>query len=129
MTVDRNQIIAEELSKREPFVWGARDCCLWSASVVERVTGKDFAQVYRGTYSTQHGALRAIQKAGGLVELISSVLGDPIQPIKAARGDPVLGFAPDPSAGICVGHRAAFIRQDGTFLMLDLDRCTAAWSV
>jgi hypothetical protein len=70
-----------------PFVWGARDCCLWAADVVHAVTGVDFGAPYRGTYSTQAEAAAIFRAVRGWPRLCSALLGPAIAPAMAQPGD------------------------------------------
>jgi hypothetical protein len=70
-----------------PFVWGRNDCCLWAADAVQAVTGVDLAADLRGTYRSQRGALRTINRAGGLAALCDQRLGPEVRPTMAQVGD------------------------------------------
>ncbi|MBX8827265.1 hypothetical protein [Ochrobactrum sp. SFR4] len=45
-----------------PMVWGESDCLLTVADAIEAITGKDFAEKIRGTYSDEQGAARAMRR-------------------------------------------------------------------
>jgi len=100
------------------FSWGEMDCCLFVADVLKDIHGRDFAEPWRGTYSTEFGAKRIIIKHGGMEGLLSSVFG-PMHPAVDARdGDPVLFsgklIAPDSiggALGIC--HRRQIVYLTG----------------
>jgi ferric-dicitrate binding protein FerR (iron transport regulator) len=47
-----------------PFEWGTHDCCLFAAGAVEAMTGVDPMPEFRGAYSTQRGARRALATHG-----------------------------------------------------------------
>ena len=47
-----------------PFKWGTFDCCLFAANAVHAMTGKDFAEPFRGKYTTEKGAAKALIKYG-----------------------------------------------------------------
>lgn len=81
------------MSRYEPaeFRYGAMDCCLFVMNVIRDVTGVDYAEPWRGSYSNELGAFRIIKKHGGLVNLLSTALGRQISPIWGVKpGDPVL---------------------------------------
>lgn len=72
------------------FSYGRLDCCLFVANVIQDVTGIDYAEKWRGRYSTELGALRVIAEYGSLVALASSAFGQ-LKPFwSAKKGDPVL---------------------------------------
>ncbi|MCZ4501029.1 MAG: hypothetical protein JWQ74_3584 [Marmoricola sp.] len=47
-----------------PFAWGAHDCGLNAGSAAEAQIGIDFADRFRGKYSTPEGGLKLLRKAG-----------------------------------------------------------------
>jgi hypothetical protein len=110
----------------EPFTWGQLDCCLFAANVIRDMTGHDYAEDLRGTYDTQFGAARVLHRYGGLEELVDHFLGPSQAPSLARRGDVVLGEVPEPTVGICVGHKAVF-KSDGGLESLPLDLCIRSW--
>lgn len=71
---------------REPFAWGRRDCCLWAADATWALTGMDPAADVRGTYDDERGALRVLQRLGGLCA-VAARGGAPIRPAFAIDGD------------------------------------------
>lgn len=46
---------------QEPFEWGVNDCALFAADGIKAITGIDIAEDFRGKYTTETGALRAIK--------------------------------------------------------------------
>jgi hypothetical protein len=69
--------LREFLALPHLFAWGGvvgDDCTTWCASWVRERLGVDPAAALRGTYSTEAGAHRVIQRAGGLVALIDAHL-------------------------------------------------------
>jgi hypothetical protein len=71
---------------REPFAWGAHDCCMWAADAVLAKTGRDPAAQFRGAYSDAMGAARLIESLGG-IEAIGAMAGHEIAPLMATWGD------------------------------------------
>ncbi len=106
-----------ERSRERSFEWGAHDCALFAADCVLAMTGTDLATAFRGKYTTAAGSRRALIRLGegSLEATVTAVLGEPIAPALARRGDVVLfrSFPPDvPPEGIealavCLGEVAA----------------------
>jgi hypothetical protein len=53
------------------FAWGECDCCLFVADWIKAVHGFDPAAGWRGVYSDERGARRALAMSGGLIRLMS----------------------------------------------------------
>jgi hypothetical protein len=88
------------LREREnaPFAWGSNDCALFSADAIHANTGTDIAADFRGKYTTELGALRAIQEVAGGTTIVDAVaycankhaMTEHIHPLMAKRGDLVI---------------------------------------
>jgi hypothetical protein len=82
--------------KDKPFEWGSHDCVLSVCAAIEAMTGVDPAKEFRGRYSTEIGAVRAIKGAGhpSFEAMVSAIAADhdmkEIGPKFAQRGDMVL---------------------------------------
>jgi len=97
-----------------PFEWGSNDCCLFAADWVHRVTGRDPAAPYRGTYSSGVGAQRIIDQAGGILELARELGLEPKPIALAQRGDVIARDTGNGiGLGVCIGSTAAFVARDG----------------
>ena len=54
-------------ARREvPFAWGTADCTQFAFDAVKAVIGEDLGKPYRGKYATAAGALKILQKVGGV---------------------------------------------------------------
>lgn len=117
-----------EKARSRKFSWGTHDCALWTARVVEAMTGVDYAAAWRGQYSSEFGALKAIAKNGyeGLDEIVTKALGEPINKFMAQRGDVVIF---DGALGVCVGSNCAFVTPDDGLCFVKLRQCVKAWRV
>lgn len=118
-----------ESRRHVPFSWGGQDCCLFAADWILLATGEDRATKWRGTYSSLLGAIRHVQKAGGVVNLPIVAGLEPVQPEFAHRGDLVglptsLGLA----LGVCLGKSCAFPGHDG-LIFHSRRRARHAWRV
>ncbi len=117
------------------FKWGESDCALWAANVVREMTGVDYADTFRGKYSTAAGSVKALKKygSGSLTETITSILGEAQPLARTMRGDVVLavvkqGGEERECAGICIGPRVAFRTPDG-ITYLPLLECACSWRI
>lgn len=96
------------------FEWGSHDCTLFAASAVERMTGVDFAEGLRGTYSDARSAAEVLRQhgAGTLLKTVSACLGRHRHIGFAKRGDVVMHNG---SLGICAGSMSLFVGQLDNF--------------
>lgn len=114
-----------------PFQWGQHDCCLFAADAVQAITGDDHAAEYRGKYTTELGAARALKKHGNgtLEATLTAKLGDPIPRLRASRGDVVAVNTKDGVAlGIFYGAGAICVTRDG-LTTLPLNEILTVWRV
>lgn len=115
------------------FAWGMCDCALFAADNVKGLTGEDFGQSFRGTYTTRLGAAKALAAHGTptLTDVVSAALGASLErPLMAYRGDIVLmPNAGDPSLGVCVGSDVAMMREDQGLVFVPLSGAFRAWRV
>lgn len=94
------------------FEWGALDCAMFAAGAVIAITGVDPVEVYRGKYSTELGAAKALKKygTGDLKSTLDSMFE--ARPIgRLQRGD--LVWSGD-AVGVCVGDYALFVGRTET---------------
>jgi hypothetical protein len=111
-----------------PFVWGENDCCLFVADAIEAMTGADPAAPVRG-YDSALGAHRLIEGAGGLRELVSQLLGEPVSPLMAGVGDAVLlDNEGRELLAICNGTSAIGPSESG-LAVLSMEAARVAWKV
>lgn len=88
---------------REPFAWGAHDCCLFAADAVLALTGQDHAAGLRGTYTDAMGAVRVLQQLGGL-RAVAGRVGPRVAPLGARVGDVgLVAHADRELLAVCVG--------------------------
>jgi hypothetical protein len=121
---------AIEGARARPFEWGAHDCALFAAGVVEQLTGHDFAAEFRGRYASHAEAVAVLGARGGLEAVVAGLLGEPRSfPALAQRGDVVLvDTALGPALGVCAGGHAACAGPEGLqFVPMDCWLC--AWKV
>ncbi len=105
---------------KKTFTWGEWDCCMFAADVVREMTGVDYAGVLRGAYTDREGANAVVSDHGSLQAFITSLLGEPVHPSVALRGDVVLamikigdGTEVGECLGICLGAHCAFPKARG----------------
>jgi uncharacterized protein YfaT (DUF1175 family) len=75
---------------RREFAFGADDCSLFVARVVDAMTDSTFAQQLADAYQDERGALRMLAKHGSLLSATMSFLGEPSTEPRPLRGDVVL---------------------------------------
>ena len=91
-----------------PFEWGGFDCCSAAAAWVRVCTGADFYAAFAGRYDDALGAERIVRAAGGIKKIVTPLLGEPLPPAFAQRGDLVLvDIEGRESLAVCVGGEAA----------------------
>lgn len=78
-----------------PFCWRTNDCARFAAAIVEAQTGRTILTHLR--WKTAQGAMRAIERAGG-VEAAVSLWLRPVAPALAQRGD--IAGVPDGKLGL-----------------------------
>lgn len=113
-----------------PFVWGHHDCLMWLADWILEVRGIDPAAAWRGSYTTQPGALRVIVKAGGMVAHVERVVA-PLgirRTDEPARGDIAVVDAPEGQRGAIVLSRSVARHGHGGIVVQRLP-IIAAWRV
>lgn len=124
-------LLARYLSTPRQFCWGENDCIMFSANAILEVTGVDFAEEYRGTYTTEEEANQIIKDFGGIVRLIGSKLGNPSTNVRSAgRGDVALVTLDGVRAAGIIDEsakRAAVMTQDG-IRRVPLSSVTRVWS-
>lgn len=114
-----------------PFAWGENDCALLLADAALAMTGHDYAAPFRGRYSTALGAARELRRNGfeDLPAYLTHVLGAPVAPGLARRGDAVLfGSADGPALGVVTGSQAAAAGPTG-ITWVPASRWQQAWRV
>lgn len=111
------------------FEWGKLDCCLFAADVLQKLHGVDYAEQWRGKYSSYFGAVRMIAPHGSLAGLVSSVFGEMQPPLLARRGDLVIAAMPEGDAvGIADGTGAMFMAAKG-LVRVPIKMCRGCWRV
>lgn len=94
-------------SNASPFVFGTHDCVTFAAGACDALTGGSMLDAIRQRY--QWHDLRSsaviIRDSGGMLQLVSQFLGDPVTPFQARHGDIVLA-----SCGIKGHARALMVR-------------------
>ena len=103
-----------EQRREQPFAWAVNDCCIFAADWVELCTGVDYAQAWRGRYSSGLGAARFLDEAGGVEALVDALGLQRVTPQQAGRGDIVAQEAGRGiTLGICLGDTTAFVAKSG----------------
>lgn len=94
------------------FEWGRLDCGLFFAGAVLAMTGCDPGEPFRGKYSTDMGAAKALKRFGaGDLESTLNSLFDACPVGKLQRGD---GVWNGEAVGVCMGAYALFVGRAET---------------
>lgn len=94
-----------------PLSWGSHDCGLFFAGACKSMTGFDPGSPFRGKYSTELGAAKALIKYGaGDLETTLDGLFDVIPVGFIQRGD---GVWNGESVGVSMGGFALFVGEEG----------------
>jgi hypothetical protein len=122
-----NELIEARLNK--PFKWGEHDCCLFAADAILAMTGTDLASDLRGTYASKTKAAKIVKEKGGLAQIATDRLGEPIPVLMAKRGDIVLmPVATGNCLAVCLGDKLAAPGPDA-LVFAPLNVAISAWKV
>lgn len=94
------------------FAWGSLDCAMFAAGAVIAMTGVDPIEVYRGKYTNEIGAAKALKKygAGDLRSTLDAMFD--ARPVgRLQRGDLVWNGE---AVGVCMGSYALFVGRAET---------------
>lgn len=108
---DRMNAVFERYRTRG-FGYGTADCCQFSADVVKAMTGRDPMKPFRGRYRSREGAARALREIGKgtLRATLEAILGAPVPPMCARRGDVLWDGE---NLGVCNGLDGLFVSDSG----------------
>jgi len=113
------------------FVWGENDCALMASAWVEELIGHDPASDFRGRYTTEMGAIRALKRygTGTLLSTFEGIVGPVCAPAQVRRGD-IVGLVTEQgeALGICVGAMAATTGPTG-FNLMRLLSAECGWKI
>ncbi|AOZ10356.1 hypothetical protein BKK80_32740 [Cupriavidus malaysiensis] len=118
-----------EARRARAFSWGESDCCLFVCDGIAAMTGSDPGARWRGLYQGERGARRVLRDNGGVAGIATQVLGEPVAPALAGRGDVALIDTPEGEAlALCVGGMLAAQGREG-IVFHSMDAAKAAWHV
>lgn len=111
-----------------PMEYGKSDCLQMCGDFVFHLTGIDYRDQFP-TYTSKEAAEEILAAVGGIVALITSVMGPRKHPSKAMRGDVIVASVDEGHvAGICLG--AVWVGPTSSGLaFLPMSAAIAAWSV
>lgn len=101
-------------ARTRSFEWAAYDCAVFSASIIEAMTGEDLLAPFKGQYNDAASAQAVLKAAGhhSLYHYLVATFGTPIGALAARRGDVALGQGEDgPALGIVCGKEALFLGE------------------
>jgi hypothetical protein len=109
-----------------PFEWGISDCSTFAADAVAAMTGE---RLQIPAADSPEAYARLARDQGTLAEMAEALLGEPIHPAYAQRGDVVLLVMDErETLGICVGTEIAGPGADGLALA-PMSMAVAAWRI
>ncbi|WP_144938329.1 DUF6950 family protein [Pseudomonas alabamensis] len=76
-----------EAASERPFSWGESDCCLFVSDCAKAICGTDPALSYRGRYTTETGAKRALASGHGSAEAAFDACFEQVDIQFIQRGD------------------------------------------
>lgn len=123
-----------------PFAWGSNDCATFAADAIQAITGTDIAEKFRGKYTTEVGALKAIKEITGGSTVVDAAaycaenhgLVEHQYPLMAKRGDLVIVKNRDGGeiAGIVsLNGRHVLSPGDNGLVLFSITDVTRAWSL
>lgn len=123
--------------KGRAFEWGVNDCALLLCDAVLAMTDVDLAAEFRGKYSTELGAARAMKRFanGGVKELAEKIAADfgieEIPVLMARRGDAVMVLTDmGPALGIAgLDGVSALFAGPGSIRVALLRDALKAWRI
>lgn len=112
-----------------PFEWGKNDCCLFAADAYMALCDKDVASDFRGRYSTELGAYRALKKAGysTIEDVLTARIGVPKVTALPERGD-ILLIDNDGQLTVGVHFNAAWVVSENGLLQVPPSWIVKVWS-
>lgn len=118
--------------KALPFAWGSNDCVFFAIACAEELTGEPLTAEWVDTYSTKVQAQAIMDTHGGILALISDIMGmqPHSQPKKAQRGDiVVMPLAGGMTAGVVddTAQKVISVTESG-IIRLPLSNATHVWS-
>lgn len=116
-------------ARAKPFAWGSHDCCLWAASAVKAITGRDPGAEWRHGYFTPRAAISILQSIGGY-EGAGARMGPPIHLGLATVGDIGLVTWGDGTRSLGVRSMSHWMcAGDHGLEYLPLEAASHAWGV
>lgn len=113
----------------KPFSWDGWTCFDFAAAAYVALTGKPDPREQFGHFTTEREAQVVLGRAGGAEAILRSVLGEPIHPAMAQRGDIVLGdFGTGLQPALCVGIDSVAPGERGLTSIRTL-RASMAWEI
>ncbi len=113
--------------RKRPFQWGTYDCAHFALDILTAVSKRDWHTVELPLYHNAFTAKRQLKRMGfaALHECVTALLGAPIQPTFAQRGDLVLLSS---ALGVCTGAHIAATGEQG-LVFCPLSAATHCWRV
>lgn len=125
-----DMILAEEIERARglEFKWGESDCLTWALKIAFRLTGRDDAPEWFGTYTTEKGGLRVLAKNKIRLNMVGNYyFEDPIKNVLfGKRGD--LAFSGG-AYGIVAGRETIHLSESGGLVGIPLSAAEKVWNI
>lgn len=129
-----------EAARAMHFEWGINDCALFTARCVDAIVeGADMEatiakriadSLVRASYKDGDDMNAVIEAEGGLRNIVTEYLGEPVPRLRARPGDAVLiDNDGQHILGVVSGHSAVCLNMGEGIVVVSLDLAICAWRV
>jgi hypothetical protein len=119
-------------AKERKFSFGAHDCCLFSATVADAISDGDYVKrlLEQFNYLSEADVIAILQAGGGLQQLVTDFIGEPIPVGQAMAGDVVLirDIEEKEVLGVCEGSQVLCATDKGV-IPFKMSRAICAWRI
>jgi hypothetical protein len=96
------------------FCWGANDCCLFAARVVDAMCDSTHEATLSAKYNDEQTAIDYIGRSGGIASAVDTFIGEHKVKGRPIRGDVVLFDNENgETLGICLGQKIVAMGHNG----------------
>jgi len=124
------QVLDERVEhwRTAPHVYGTTDCCQFCADIVLALVGVDYRMAFP-IYASREEAEQVIAAEGGMIQMLTSVMGPAKHVSQAMKGDLLaVDFGDGIAPAICLGLNCCTLGPAG-LVFVQTRRAVAAWTV